>query len=234
MILHLCQPRCLKKAFKLLLKSHSTPGCIGFFSLISTKEAHLMLDFCSCGPNGTPKKNNIDSECPSISGRKYQVLRADWCLTQVASSEPRFTRYWRGLKPLQNASVRLYTWCRKEARTRLHRWRTSTPSSVKRRPTGLERTPVTLLSSCSALPPSSRWLGSIWYGTTGVTASFLLLLRKSAERLHFASDFHRDAGATLHFTQSPLCYYVTRAGTSKQDIYLFSFIANIWQYVHGK
>lgn len=47
--------------------------------------------------------------------------------------------------------------------------------------------------------------------------------KKSAERLHFSSDFHRDTGATLHFTQSPLCYYVTRAGTSKRDIFILFY-----------
>lgn len=56
------------------------------------------------------KKNNIkkqlfDSGHTSISGRKYWVLRVDWCLAQVASSEPRLTRYGRGLKPLQKTRL---------------------------------------------------------------------------------------------------------------------------------
>lgn len=35
---------------------------------------------------------------PAFRGRKYWVLRADWCLVQVASSEPRFTRYRRKMR----------------------------------------------------------------------------------------------------------------------------------------
>lgn len=39
--LQLCQPWSLKKAFKLLLKSHSSPAWIGFFFLSSPSKKHI-------------------------------------------------------------------------------------------------------------------------------------------------------------------------------------------------
>lgn len=37
------------------------------------------------------------------------------------------------------------------------------------------------------------------------------------------SAFTSRAISTLHFTQSPLCYYVTTAGTSKRDIFVLFY-----------